>query len=261
MTYFFRYAGPCGEEIDALPAGTAPAVGSEYCVHLLPTEEQLRRAIALARGRRLPLLLLTPYLRDEELRRTLSLLRTIPRDAPVVAAVNDWGLLYAARTLVPWLDMTLGRLLSGQKRCPRIGASERINAAGRALQGEGIFSSAKARDHLRREFGVSGYHVDRLPYGQDPPGAGPGPDCLFVHAPYAIVTVSDACPWIGGRSSAGIDSCPRPCRLGAVRLREPSMGKVMILKGKARFVDVGDDEAKDRPGAPSLHRVRYDGLP
>ncbi len=266
MTYVFRYAGPCGEGIDALPAGTAPAVGSEYCTHLLPSEEQLRRAIALARGRRLPLLLLTSYLRDVELRRTLALFRTVPKDAPVVAAVNDWGLLCAARTLVPWVDLTLGRLLSGQKRCPRIAASGRINAAGKALQGEGIFSSGRARDHLRRDYGVSGYHVDRLPYGpdvlegEDCTKGGP-PACLFVHAPYAIVTVSDSCPWIGGRSSAAIASCSRPCRHGAVRLREPSMGKEMILKGKARFVDMGGDDAMDRPEAPSRHLVRYDGLP
>lgn len=266
MTYVFRYAGPGGDGIDALPDGIAPAVGSEYCTHLLPSEEELRRAIALARGRRLPLLLLTPYLRDAELRRIMALIRVIPRDAPVVAAVNDWGLLCAARTLVPWLDMTVGRLLSGQKRCPRIGASERVNTAGKALQGEGIFSSGRAREHLRRSFGVSGYHVDRLPYGPDvleggSLGAEGTSPCLFVHAPYAIVTVSDVCPWIGGRSSAGIESCPRPCRHGAVRLREPSMGKEMILKGKARFVDMGDGDARDSAESPLLHLVRYDGLP
>jgi hypothetical protein len=274
MTTEYRYAGPGGEGIDALPAGVGAAIGSEYCVHLLPAAPEMARACAAARTRGIPLLLLTPYFRDPELKRAIPLFRAIPDGADAAVAVNDWGALLALRVLLPRLRLTIGRLLSGQKRCPRIESSLRLSAADRAWHRQGLFSSARARAFLAEEFGVSGYHVDAIagivppgaahaPAGPGPgdaPGAGP-PPALFVHAPYAIVTVSDACPWLGGRSSSSVVRCPRPCREGTVVLREPSMGREMLQRGKARFVRTGEPprEAGARDPQPGI--VLYDDIP
>lgn len=255
----YRYLGPDGDGIGGLPAGAGAAIGSEYCVHLLPTAARMAALVEQAAAREAPLLLLTPYFRDVELKVSLPLFRAIPEGAPVDVAVNDWGLLATLHGLFPRMRLSLGRLLSGRKRCPRIGASPRLTEAGRAWHGEGIFSSLRARAYLEETFGVTGYHVDDLPWSRPAPedagrgtaagsasaGSGTGPSgtagreenapFLFVHAPYAIVTVSDTCPWIGGKSSAEVSSCPRPCRNGHVILREPSMGGDILLKGKARF--------------------------
>jgi hypothetical protein len=56
----YRYAGPDGEGIAALPDGVGAAIGSEYCIHLLPGPERLGEALAAAAARGIPLLLLTP---------------------------------------------------------------------------------------------------------------------------------------------------------------------------------------------------------
>jgi hypothetical protein len=239
MTREYRYLGPDGEGIAGLPDGVGAALGSEYCVHLLPTAARMAEAVAEAARTRAPLLLLTPYFRDAERKAAIPLFRAIPSGANVDVAINDWGALQTLRGMFPGMRPSIGRLLSGQKRCPRIGSSSRLTEEGRRWHGEGIFSSPRARAYLAAEYRVTGYHVDDLPWSRPAPGGGDleaDAPTLYVHLPYAIVTVSDACPWIGGVSSASVASCPRPCRGRHVALREPSMGACLLQRGKARFV-------------------------
>ncbi len=259
-----HYAGPDGTWIPRLPEGVGAAIGSDYCVHLLPGAEALGRAIAETASRRVPLLLLTPYLRDNELKDVTLLIRSIPDDADVTLSVNDWGALYAWRTLFPSMPVTIGRLLSGQKRCPRIGVSAQLTGAGRAWHGEGLFSSPVAERFLAEKMGVRGFHVDALPWSLPrslPVATGCGePPILFVHGGWPIVTVTDRCPWLGGASSASVAACPRHCREGFVRLDAPSMGGTLFARGKARFVESDGTESPPAEGARIIH-VRYDDCP
>lgn len=266
MTTEYRYTGPDGERIADQPAGTGAAVGSEYCVHLLPRPGMLAEALAAAAERGVPLLLLTPYFRDAELNAAMGLFRSIPEGADVDVAVNDWGALLAVRALFPRLRLSVGRLLSGQKRCPRIERSPRLTAEGRRWHGEGLFSSPRAVAFLREAYGVEGYHVDRLEWGAAARAerfreAGAEAKVLYVHEPHAIVTVEDACPWIGGKSSASVSCCSRPCREGSVVLSEPSMGREMVQRGKARFVRYGTPAMREGDDVVPCRRVRYDELP
>ncbi len=262
----FRYAGPGGEGIPNLPDGVGCAVGSEYCVHLLPDAGELADSLSAARARKVPVLLLTPYFRDDELKRAIPLFRSIPADADVDVAINDWGLLFTLRTLLPDLRLSIGRLLSGQKRCPRIGISPALTPEGRAWHGEGIFSSAAARNFLGREFGISGYHVDSVEWsspacGKFPRQGAPNSLRLYVHEPFAIVTVSDRCPWLGGKSSSAIPSCTRPCRKGVAALSNPSMGGELLQRGKARFFQSVSGIPQGLPGIDAPFRILYHDLP
>lgn len=266
MPAVYRYAGPDGEGIGALPEGVGAAVGSEYCVHLLPAPEVLAGLAAEASARGVPLLLLTPYFRDAELKSAMALFRALPPDAEVEAAVNDWGLLLALHALFPRVRLSIGRLLCGQKRCPRIGNSPFLTEEGRRWHGEGLFSSPVARRFLEAEFGVRGYHVDDLAWmpataGGDPAASGGDPPRLFVHSPYSVVTVTDRCPWIGGVSSASIPRCSRPCLGGTVALFEPSMGKEMIQRGKARFVRFDPPGSGEAGPGGGPARVLYTDVP
>jgi hypothetical protein len=256
----YRYLGPDGEGIAGLPEGIGAALGSEYCVHLLPTAARMAEAVREAADRGAPLLLLTPYFRDADLKRAIPLFRAIPAGARVDVAVNDWGALQTIHGLFPRMRLSIGRLLSGQKRDPRIGGSSRLTEEGRMWHGEGIFSSPPARAYLAEAYGVTGYHVDDLPWSRPAPeGAEPtaDPPFLFVHVPHAVVTVSDACPWIGGASSASVASCPRSCRNGLVLLREPSMGGGLLQKGKARFTSRDPGEAGPSPPSGASAVVTY----
>jgi hypothetical protein len=260
----YRYLGPDGEGVAGLPDGVGAALGSEYCVHLLPPAARMAEVVREATDRRAPLLLLTPYFRDAELKRVIPMFRAIPAGAQVDVAVNDWGALQTLHGLFPRMRLSVGRLLSGQKRCPRIGASARLTEEGRMWHGEGIFSSPRARAYLADAYNVTWYHVDDLPWSRpapDEPDREEDAPFLFLHVPHAIVTVSDACPWIGGASSASVASCPRPCRTGHVLLREPSMGGDLLQKGKARFTsrDPGEIDRPSSPGAGAV--VTYPDLP
>ncbi len=259
-----HYAGPDGVGIARLPEGVGVAIGSDYCVHLLPGIEALGQAIGETAARRVPLVLMTPYLRDAELKNVTRLLRSIPPDADVTLSVNDWGALYAWRTLFPAMPITVGRLLSGQKSCPRIGVSDRLTGEGRAWHGEGLFSSPVASAFLADKMGVRGFHVDSLPWGVPralpAESGGIAPMTLFVHEGWPIVTVTDRCPWLGGVSSASVSACPRHCRDGLVRLRESSMGGGLVARGKARFAECDGVEPRPADGA-RIVRVLYDGVP
>jgi hypothetical protein len=259
----YRYLGPDGVGIGELPEGVGAALGSEYCVHLLPSSARMAEVVSDAAARRAPLLLLTPYFRDAELKRSIPLCRAIPEGADVDVAVNDWGALRTVRSLFPALRLSVGRLLSGQKRCPRIGASPSLTAEGRKWHGEGIFASPRARAFLEGEMGVAGYHVDELPWGG---GGSPGREeksdaALFLHSPCAIVTVSDSCPWVGGVSSARLDACDRTCRGDAVRLSNPSMGGDLFQKGKARFALLPQGDPPRHPRGGVVAVVRYPDFP
>ncbi|MDD5761810.1 MAG: hypothetical protein PHP88_04795 [bacterium] len=260
----YRYLGPDGEGIVGLPDGVGAAMGSEYCVHLLPSAARMAEAVREAANRGAKLLLLAPYFRDAELKALLPLFRAIPAGAQVDVAVNDWGALQTLHGLFPRMRLSIGRLLSGQKRCPRIGASARLTEEGRMWHGEGIFSAPRARAYLEETYGVTGYHVDDLPWSRPAPedaGNEASATLLFVHVPHAVVTVSDACPWIGGASSASVATCPRPCRNGHVILREPSMGGDLLQKGKARFTSRDPGET-GRPSSPAAGTVvTYRDLP
>jgi len=260
----YRYLGPDGEGIAGLPEGVGAALGSEYCVHLLPTAARMAEVVADATARRAPLLLLTPYFRDAELKAAIPLFRAIPAAANVDVAVNDWGALQTLRGLFPEMRLSIGRLLSGQKKDPRIGASARLTEEGRMWHGEGIFSSPRSRAYLEETYGVAGYHVDDLPWSRpapdDPDREGKAP-FLFVHRPHAIVTVTDACPWIGGVSSASVASCPRPCRDGHLLLRDPSMGADLVQRGKARFVPSSKEGSSARNAVGIGGTVHYEDPP
>jgi hypothetical protein len=260
----YRYLGPDGEGVGSLPDGVGAALGSDYCVHLLPSPGRLAAALVDAAVRRAPVVLLTPYFRDAELKRAVPLFRAIPEGADVDVAVNDWGALRALRGLFPWMTLSVGRFLSGQKRCPRIGGSPWLTEAGRAWHGEGLFSSALARDHLASECGVTRYHLDDLPWGGREPvpqEPGIGGTMFYIHSPWAVVTVSDACPWLGGKSSADVTACSRGCREGTVTLREPSMGKEMVQRGKARFADTRESHPDRVPVRDGWARICYESPP
>jgi hypothetical protein len=268
MTRRLLYLGPdpSPADLSSLPPGEGAALGSDYCVHLLPSPERLARLCEAAAEGGTPLLLLVPWLRDDELRRLLPLLRAVPAGAPLAVSANDFGLLLTMKLVFPELPRTLGRLLSGQKRCPRTALSPLLTAAGRAWHGEGVPGSAAARSLLSAGLDLSGYHADLLG-GSALAGwaaALAAEGCtLYVHLPPAAVTVTDRCPWLGGRTSASLSACPRHCRSGVVTLSHPSMGGDLLLRGKGRFTDpfAGDAEPPVPPEGENVVLVRYDGVP
>ncbi len=109
--------------------------GNEFCEHLIPTREQLKAVVRIARVCEMPLALVTPYVSDggiEALRPLFELLSEAGDECEVV--FNDWGVLNVLREGFPELIPVQGRLMNKSLRDPRVtGVYASSEAPGRAL--------------------------------------------------------------------------------------------------------------------------------
>jgi len=95
--------------------------GQEFCERLLPTRSQLDEMQERARELGLAFTLVTPYVTEEGLEQVEALVGHLSGcDSRAEVVVNDWGVLYWLRETHPDLVPVLGRLLTKQKRGPRI---------------------------------------------------------------------------------------------------------------------------------------------
>lgn len=151
--------------------------GPEFCEHLIPDSEGLRRVLAIARGAGgLPVTLLLPWSTDAGLDRIRLLLSVLVEEAGPGAevAVNDWGVLRLLRQEFPGLTPVLGRLMNKMMRDPRVAPffSGGPAEARKALSGSSASLPAYRRFLL--DSGVRRIELDLLYQGIDLDLAGTG---------------------------------------------------------------------------------------
>ena len=151
--------------------------GPEFCEHLLPSPERLRRVLAAALDAGgLPVTLLLPWATDAGLARIRPLLAVLEEKAGpgAEAVVNDWGVLRLIRREFPGLTPVLGRLMNKMMRDPRVAPfySAGPAEARKALSG----SSARLPTYQRflLDSGVRRLELDPLLQGIDQDLAGTG---------------------------------------------------------------------------------------
>jgi hypothetical protein len=143
--------------------------GAEFCEHLIPRPDRLRRVLAAAREETpLPVSLLTHYVTDrglEKLRPLLAAAEECGEGTEVV--VNDWGVLRMARREFPGLRLVLGRLMNKMMRDPRVAP---FYADGPAEGLKALSQSSATLPIYRRflvEMGVGRIELDALYQGID----------------------------------------------------------------------------------------------
>ncbi len=95
--------------------------GNEFCEKLIPKLPVLKEAVGFCRRQKLDFSLVTPYLTDKGLKRLEKLLNWLTNVEPgCEVIVNDYGLLSQVAQRYLKLTPVLGRLLTKQKRDPRI---------------------------------------------------------------------------------------------------------------------------------------------
>jgi len=211
--------------------------GHEFCQRRLPSAADVRRAAAFAAEREAGFTLVTPFVTNAGLKRVRELADAVcagPHPAELV--VNDWGVLRAVRAAHPGAPLILGRLLTKQKRGPRLlRIAERLPPA--------------ARDHFRRcnadtprltaflrEQGIVRIELDNLLQGMRRPGeALPA----SLHYPYGYISTTRLCLFMQGdrpgKNLRSLGSCSRECLKYDVTLRHPDMPVDLHLKGNAQF--------------------------
>lgn len=218
-------------------------VGAESCERLLPTSRELGRALSFALSRGLAFTLVTPYVTRYGLGRLGPLLAAVDRAAPgSEVVVNDWGTLDLIEERGLGLRPVLGRLLTRQRRGPRLAklAGRAPEAMVEALRGLSVTLPAYRRflaDHgisrVELDWPLHGLSVDLA--GGEPPLSG------SLYTPYAYVSTTRLCLLGGsGRAGpAGRGPCARECRRFSLVRTHPTVPAPVLVRGNAQFVENG----------------------
>jgi len=204
--------------------------GAEFCPWLFPEVAQIEQALALARQAQRPLTLLTPVLSEFFFPRFEEALAAIapqlmPQDEIVL---SDWGALATLKKLAPQATLVLGRVLSGQKRGPRILALALSDFYRDYFQQGSVYSREMVA--LLQEVGIVRVELDNLLQG-----VAPLPEGLVgtLHLPYAMVSSSRNCPY---REGLGDRGCPKEC--GAPFTLESDETAIPLLqRGNTQFLE------------------------
>ncbi len=210
--------------------------GCEFCERLLPDRAKLERALEFARGRGMAFTFVTPYVTDAGADKLVELLPWLADQAPdAEIVVNDWGVLHFLSSRGLPFSIALGRLLTKQKRGPRLlRLKDKL--------------PAKAFEHFKRSnvdvprlkaflqsLGVRRYELDNLPQGiaRDPSM----PASLYY--PYLYVTTTRLCLTNScdrrERPLREIFPCGRECQKFTFTLTHKDMPVELLLRGNTQF--------------------------
>ena len=94
--------------------------GNEFCQNLMPTVAALTRYYTWAKKKKKDFTFVTPYLTNDWLAKLKKLLAFLDSQGRTEVVFNDWGVFKVIRDNFPNLQPVLGRLLTKQRRDPRI---------------------------------------------------------------------------------------------------------------------------------------------
>lgn len=217
-------------------------LGSEFCPELLPTAEELHRAVVITRDTKLALTLCTPPTTEQYLPRVLALADFLAaREPEAEIVVNDWGVL---RALHPYpLSLSAGRTFQKNKRDPRISTLwPRLSPEMREFYRGNNLLHPSFLAFLKR-FRVTRLEMDLPPWGIDANLFSAADVPISLHLSSTFVTTSHVCPTrttFTPTEEPSRERCGRLCLKTTFRLRNPVFGSSLILRGNTYFVDEGD---------------------
>lgn len=237
--------------------------GNEFCQRLIPPVMHLERILCVIEKRKLNLSLVTPYVTNEGLEKVAALFELLKkRQVNCEVIVNDWGVLNLLNREYPGFTPVLGRMLTKQKRGPRII---------KLLERKSGIRLIKSPESPKQKFYVL---TKKLPLELDPYYKGSNTSSvaiihnflmkqrvkrieldnvaqgLFlelpkeeikasVYLPYVYISTTFFCPTAGcdreEESALKIKPCRKQCQKYVFKLRHKTMPKVIFLKGNTLF--------------------------
>ncbi|MDP6627120.1 MAG: hypothetical protein QGG50_04395 [Methanopyri archaeon] len=237
--------------------------GQEFCQRLLPDLAELDTAIRFAQDRDADLTLVTPFVTDMALERVAGLMgRLHDRLQGTEVVVNDLGVLTLIRERGWDLRPVLGRLLTKQKRGPRVTLLEERIPPAALHHYRRSNAGASAFQTFLQEHGVRRVELDNLLQGIDDDLTGSGLSGS-LHYPYAYVTTSRCCPVAlcgGSGLRPSLAPCGKEClRYGPFRLLTRHMPVPLVLAGTTQFYR--NDHLPDDLEARGIDRVVHAPVP
>jgi len=212
--------------------------GAEFCQNLIPCLEGLKFIMDFASKNKKDLTLVTPYVTNRGIDALRPLLEYAVRRAPrMEIVVNDWGVLRMAKKDYAISNFVLGRLLTKQKRGPRI--SNLTGIVPEEMMDH--FKKASVDNPPLREFlagqGINRIELDNLLQGLIRPS-----DSLkaSLYVPFAYITTTRYCLTAPkenkeARSFRSISSCNKECQAHLFHLEQAHMPVKIFLKGNTQF--------------------------
>lgn len=232
--------------------------GNEFCQQLIPSLEDVRIISDFVSNQKMKFSLVTPYVTDDGIETLRPLFETVTSsfyDAEVV--INDWGILRLLRDEFDGLTLVLGRLLTKQKRGPRIlSVKDKVPPAMIQHFKESNIDVPILSDFLVNN-GIDRVELDNLLQGiarEDPSLK------ASLYFPFAYVTTTRFCLTASSERKVmfmrSISSCNKECQRYTFRLRHKNMPIDLFLKGNAQFFK--NSRMPDNLDSSNIDRIVYE---
>jgi len=217
-------------------------IGDEFCIHRLPSIDELDALCQLAKGENRVLTFLTPPLTDDGMDRCCPLFDFLnERGLRTEVVVNDWGVLFFLKEKYPLFQLSVGRLLNKGFKDPRLmnpdEASE-FSAETAGLFNTCTFDSVEFLAKMR-ELNVTRLERDLLPFG-DPEIKRSGGLQASVYFPFGYITTGRAC-WMKtfdasiGRKFSISNGCRQTCHKISLKLNHAKTDLPLFQAGNTIF--------------------------
>jgi hypothetical protein len=94
--------------------------GNEFCENLIPALSSLKKTYSFAKSRHKEFTFVTPFVTNEGLKKLESLFLFLNDQRNIEVVFNDWGVFKLIKDKFKNLEPVLGRLLTKQRRDPRM---------------------------------------------------------------------------------------------------------------------------------------------
>lgn len=232
--------------------------GNEFCQRLLSSLEDFEVVRDFILKHKMEFTLVTPYVTNKGIDVLRPILEYVIKNflgAEIV--INDWGVLRLLRREFNYSNFALGRLLTKQKRGPRI-----LNLKNRVPQNMiQHFQKSNIDVPILSDFlvnnGIKRVELDNLLQGiarED--------TCLkaSLYFPFAYVTTTRFCltasSETGRRFLRNIPSCNKECQKYIFSLRHKNMPVDLFLKGNTQFFE--NEHLPDNLNNLNIDRIVYE---
>ena len=211
--------------------------GIEFCERLIPSTEELSYILNFTIANNMDFTFVTPFVTDNGLKKLEPLIEYLVNfEKQVEIVINDWGFLSLLKKRKWNGPLVLGRLLTKQKRGPRImNVLHKLPKAAVEHFRQSNIDVPILSDFLI-ENGIYRVELDNLLQGISRPNSLLKGSLYF---PYAYVTVTRYCLIASSVSKTtifrSISPCNKECQNHEFELSHASMPVKLLLKGNTQF--------------------------
>lgn len=233
--------------------------GIEFCQNLMPSKEELGRILEFISKKEMDFTFVTPYLTNEGMKKIKPLLSYIIDVQPEgEIIINDWGLLEWIGQEYFDLNLVLGRLLTKQKRGPRI-----LNLIGRVPDNMvQHFRKSNVDSLILTDFLIS-KQIKRVELDNLLQGISRPPHSLksSLYIPFAYITTTRLCLLSScedkvNKPLRAISACNKECQKYTFRLAHKKMPIDLLLKGNTQFFK--NERLPDNLNDLNIDRIVYE---